>query len=73
MTSPTLEHLIKKYGMVMDAHQVAEAIGMSYVVFLKARHTKHMNIPKMSNRGRKLVTTAIHVSKYLDELHKETF
>lgn len=73
MTSPTLNYLVKKYGLVMDARQVAEAIGMSYDTFLNLRHTGKRDIPAMTKKGgKKLVTTAVVVAKYLDSITEES-
>ena len=69
--NPTAQYLIEKYGLVMDAHQVAEAIGMSHNSFSIHRHKGNKNLPVMSKRGSKLVTSALIVAEYIDSMGQE--
>jgi hypothetical protein len=69
--SQILEHLIKTYGLVMDAHQVAEAIGMTHNSLSIARHKGEKNLPVMTKRGSKLVTSAKVVAEYIEGMGRE--
>jgi predicted DNA-binding transcriptional regulator AlpA len=70
--NPTTQYLIDKYGLILNTDQVAEVLQMSRNQFLIQRHIGNQSIPKMKKQGRRLVTTAVEVARYIDSLAEES-